>query len=233
MARKPKVLPPAPSTDGAIPPPAPLTDAERLSRLTDREKTLGMRSKVRKRVSLDLRLDEYESFLDLTERFGEEMQTVLRACVRFGLRHHQQWASNASGVSPFTEGDWTPRRASQLDPEGTRLAPPLDRAALPFQPHITAHSVPLRGTTVTIEDEAEMVFTAPPPRNRADAAFVPNGATIQTSRGDDEDLPASTPFDEWKAGEPLAAPYPVDGMTQQPFTVNEPVADETPAEAYL
>jgi len=196
--KKPPVLPPFPvrPTEPAQPPEAP-DPATRLSQLDERVRTAAIRSKVRKRIGLDLKVDEYEQLVEIALEHGEDLVVVVRACVRFGLRHYQQWASKASGISPFGEGDMRPRRPGDYDPTGLMLAPPLEP---PFRGRfpVDGASVPLRGFPGTQrfpDDEVvDVVFSPPPPPSPADRAFIPNGATVGGAV--DGPIPPSTPFPE-------------------------------------
>ena len=227
-----KPVPPADPSVMATPP----SEFERFRGLTEREKNAAIRSKIRKRIPLDLKIDEFELMLDLAEEFGEEMSVVVRACFRFGLRHHRQWASKSTGISPFTEGDWTPRSRAQLDPEGTRLSPPIP-PAFPYRPQIEPHQAPLRigERTYSMPEEVEAVFAPPPPVPPSERAFRPNGATISLGAPSDE-TPPSTPFDGWGEGPTAPQPYPVDDMVQPPLyeaPADPQPEEELPAEAYL
>jgi hypothetical protein len=190
------VVPPAapPSNAHAIPPDPP--PAIVIQTLDDRAKRVGIKSQVRKRMGLDVKLHEYEEVIELAEEFDEPIGVILRACFRYGLLYKRQWASKASGVSPFSEGYWEPKRPGQIDPQGTGLAGPLPRPAF-SQPQFDREIVPVRvprdgyayvepreGTVTSSFIEVDTVFEPPPPRDPRMRGLLPHGATIQQDRGD-------------------------------------------------
>lgn len=169
-------------TAGAAQKPKPLGETveqtARLNQLTDREKTLALAAKARKRLAFPAKLDEYQQVLDWCEQWEESVETVVRACFRIGFEHFQQFASNGAPYSPFAQHSITPRRPGQVDPSGRAFPPPPVRQSFErpgqFQP-----PPPRETVSETVEpvfgDADGMVQVG---RKRVPAAGVlPSGAT--------------------------------------------------------
>ena len=132
----------------------------RLVELTQREKALAIRATARKRVTLDITLDDYEALVVEAERTGERVPTVLRACLKAGLDHITRFPT---GPAPYARGDLRPRPQNRLDPTGTAWPPT---------------AVPLGITNnAPVEPPAPVAFIRPIPK----PGMLPSGATIDTS----------------------------------------------------
>ena len=136
------------------------TVENRLVELTQREKALAIRATARKRVTLDITLDDYERLVVEAERTGERVPTVLRACLKAGLDHITRFPA---GPAPYASGDLSPRPQNRLDPTGTAWPPT---------------SVPLAVTHYApVDPPVPQAFVRPTPK----PGLLPSGATIDTS----------------------------------------------------
>lgn len=124
---------------------------------------------------------DWEKLLTLAERWDEQLEVVMRACLREGADHYLNWAGNSGPYSPFTKGDLTPRRPSQLDPSGLVFPPPQIHqwGGVPtvrgYQPPAPRQTV--REFTEPVFSQTEVVKVGRKGRGVPLAALLPNGAT--------------------------------------------------------
>jgi hypothetical protein len=122
--------------------------SDRMSALAQRERELASRASARKKISIYIGLDEYESLLDAADKWDETINAIARAALREGL---VALAARAlPGANPLEARhptlSWAPAALS----EG--LAPPQMYAARDLLP--TAPSE-------TYVETTEQVFRAP------------------------------------------------------------------------
>lgn len=236
MPRKRKVPVPAPGGPGN----AGATLGEsiegtaRLARLTEREKSLALRAKTRKRIQVEFSLDEYDEILGWCERWEEEPSVVVRAVVRRGLEHYRGWASENASYSPFAIGAATPRSPSQLDPTGRAFPPPpLPHAAFgqaaavpPFptrntqthgarsqQPDVTTYAPP--PTRETVVETVEPIFGDADGRVQVGRHRLPVAAVLPSAA---TPMASVEPDPPREAFEPAPAP-PQDEIAEETVAV--------------
>ena len=139
---------------------------ERIAQLTAREKALAIRSRARKRITVDIPLELYAALIEQAEAWDTPLPNVYRVALRRGLEVTAQFATQSN---PYLQGALTPPAQSQLDPTGLAW-PPTAPAYDPFTGQNSPSIPPFINGPRTASSVTPIDLRG----------FLPSGATIAT-----------------------------------------------------
>jgi hypothetical protein len=178
----------------------------RIEKLNERETTLAKKSGTLVLIKVKIPIARKEAYLDLAERHGEDLSTVVRACIEYGYRHFARFAAvTEGGPSPFVAGAMTEgpyshpmgqpppvvqdRSGAMWPPAalppvfGTPQVPGPQRFERPRQ------GVPMRESYSTVTDD----LFAPEGRVQMNGHSVPIAGILPSSGGFPEPMPQPDP----------------------------------------
>jgi hypothetical protein len=157
-------------------------DAQRLSSLNMRERTLALKHTAKKTVNIRLTIAEFEEIVEMAEQSGERVQVVMRQALRDGLTYIKKFGLGKE--QPFVGGELTPT-----------YRPPTAQGAqyTQYAPHAQAWTPPVPPPPIVLRP-TPAAFPALPPN-------MPGGYTMYPDR-----VPEPPPSVEAALGEPTPPP---------------------------